>query len=660
MDRVSVNRINHSLSKVLETFRPEDKPPLREWAKKYRQMSRSVSATGGKWDESHAPWAIPIMEAFADDNVHVISAMMPAQMGKSEILLNIIGWTIDINPCGILLVQPTDEDVKSFSKLRVAPLIADNKRLRAKVRESKSRDSGNTVKVKQFPGGFLRMASALSYTNIRSTPCGVVLVDELSGCKDTVEGKLQTLIERRTDTYPNAKIFYDATPTIKGACKIESEFLKGTQGHWRHRCKDCGAFVEALFTRERLRYNMRTQRSHGKEQYEISDVVFVCPECGCASTEQEVKSAEQWYLFENTDAYKSGRVSFCVSGLYNRSRTWESIIVEFQESKENAGDLMAFKNTVLGELWEARSGDVSEEKLLERREDYGLTPDGNPADMPNGVLALTCGVDVQGDRLELEVLGHGWDGETWGVLYRVIQHPPETDAAWNALDDILEREFFRQDGRSLRITRTCVDTGYKAKTIVYRRCWERRAKRVIAIKGVSSEGARYVPTPEKVTKQAVKDEKGLFVVRLFPIGVDEGKHNIFTDLDIGIQGRHFCHFPENPEAGYDGRYFHGLVSEDFLPVKTSSGIKYKWMIRNGHERNEPLDCRNYALVACRIENPDWQSREREIRSSRPGQTHPKKKTELTRREQGLNRYEQNAQSSEEMLERAYDFAGKEW
>ena len=33
----------------------------------------------------------------------------------------------------------------------------------------------------------------------------------------------------------------------------------------------------------------------------------------------------------------------------------------------------------------------------------------------------------------------------------------------------------------------------------------------------------------------------------------------------------------------------------------------------GHERNEPLDCRNYALAGLRILNPDMDAAERRLR-----------------------------------------------
>ena len=55
-------------------------------------------------------------------------------------------------------------------------------------------------------------------------------------------------------------------------------------------------------------------------------------------------------------------------------------------------------------------GDLADEdEMLDRREEY------NSEYLPDGVLALTCGVDTQDNRLEYEIVGHGLYGETWGI-----------------------------------------------------------------------------------------------------------------------------------------------------------------------------------------------------------------------------------------------------
>ena len=59
----------------------------------------------------------------------------------------------------------------------------------------------------------------------------------------------------------------------------------------------------------------------------------------------------------------------------------------------------------------------------------------------------------------------------------------------------------------------------------------------------------------------------------------------------------------NQDAGYDERYFNGLLSE----VEVIRNNKVQWVVLAGHERNEPLDCRNYANAGFVLYDPDLQA-----------------------------------------------------
>ena len=66
-------------------------------------------------------------------------------------------------------------------------------------------------------------------------------------------------------------------------------------------------------------------------------------------------------------------------------------------------------NTSLGETWEEKGDAADEDVLLKRRERY-------TADLPDGVLLVPAGVDVQVDRFEVEITGWGKGYESWGIL----------------------------------------------------------------------------------------------------------------------------------------------------------------------------------------------------------------------------------------------------
>ena len=86
------------------------------------------------------------MDACSDPSITEVVVMAGAQLGKSEALLNIIGFHIDNDPCPILMVQPTLDMSQAFSKDRIANgLLRSTPCLQGKVKDPRARDSNNTT-----------------------------------------------------------------------------------------------------------------------------------------------------------------------------------------------------------------------------------------------------------------------------------------------------------------------------------------------------------------------------------------------------------------------------------------------------------------------------------------------------------------------------------
>jgi phage terminase large subunit GpA-like protein len=88
-----------------------------------------------------------------------------------------------------------------------------------------------------------------------------------------------------------------------------------------------------------------------------------------------------------------------------------------------------------------------------------------------------------------------------------------------------------------------------------------------------------------------------------------------SNLKVGESGAKFCHFPKDEAAGYDVEYFNGLLSEHLVLTNTKRGTRWAWEKLPGHQRNEPLDCRNYANAGLRIINPDMDALERRLKGA---------------------------------------------
>lgn len=621
--------VDKTFAKAFKNYEPPADVPVSEWAKKNRILSRESSAEAGPWRNERTPYLVEIMNAFTDPKVRVETFMAGSQVGKSEVILNLIGRIIDEDPGSILYIQPTLDDAKKFSRLRIAPMIRDCKVLSRKVADIKSRDSGNTMLQKSFAGGMLTMVGSNSASALASTPVRYVVGDEVDrwALSAGTEGDPWRLAEARTKTFYNAKMVAVSTPTIKGTSKIEQLYNEGTQERWCTECPSCGEWHAIVF--DNIKFDYETIKKGKKKDYIVKSVEWCCPSCGCLITEEEARKAPAKWIAKYPDAYEKGKRSFWLSGFASPWTSWDKIVYAFLSATGDPQQMKVVFNTTLGELWEDRGDLVDEDEMMSRREEYGTREDGSPIELPEGVLVLTCGVDTQGDRLEYEVVGHGHYGETWGIKKGILYGDPHYSEVWSKLDEVIDKVYkFKDPAKGLKISVTFVDSGGNKTQDVYRECKKRINKKVFAIKGKGGDGIPYTKPPTKVN--IMINGKKIGKAWLYTIGVDSGKAEIMSNIKVQEAGAKYCHFPRDERRGYDATFFSGLLSEK-LTLKTSGGkTRWTWEKLPGHIRNETLDCRNYALAAFRMIDPDLDAIERRMKGTPQAREMPKSKSKVKR------------------------------
>jgi len=166
------------------------------------------------------------MDAASDPEVFSVVVMSSAQVGKTEVLNNVVGYYVDQDPSPILVLQPTLEMGQTWSKDRLAPMLRDTPALKGRVKDAKSRASGNTMLHKSFPGGHITIAGANSPASLASRPIRVLLADEVDRYPVSAgtEGDPVTLASKRTTTFWNRKLLLTSTPTVKGESRIEAAY----------------------------------------------------------------------------------------------------------------------------------------------------------------------------------------------------------------------------------------------------------------------------------------------------------------------------------------------------------------------------------------------------------------------------------------------------
>lgn len=598
-------KLNKCIAKVLAGIKPPENLTVAQWADKNRRLSSESSAEVGKWRTSRTPYMLEILTSFTDPIVEHIVVVAASQVGKSEVINNMIGYCIDQDPGPILFVQPTIDDAKKYSEMRIAPMIRETKCLRNKIADPKTRDSANTKRQKSFPGGVLVLTGSNVPHDLCSMPIRYLFGDERDRWAKSAgsEGDPWGLATARTRTFYNRKLVEVSTPTVKGASPIDDSYRLGTMERWKTKCPHCEKYNEIKF--DDIRFEYEATMNGDNKIFDIKKIWYTCPECGGISDENTIKSQPAHWEAEAPEAKELHKTrSFWLTAWVSPWATWKSIILQFLQAGTDSAKLQVVINTQFGQLWENRGDLDSEEDLMARREDYD-------AEVPDGVLVLTCGVDTQDNRLEYEVVGHGRFGETWGIKYGVILGRPDTDEVWEQLDEVIDKRYSFKNGVKIKISLTFVDEGGHFTQEVRQKCRERFNKRVFAIKGLS--GNRDIPyTAPPKTMKIIIDGQDIGKVWIYEIGVNAGKQKIVDNLRVKSPGPKYCHFPRRDD--YGKTYFKQLMSEH-LVYREELKNPWQWEKIPGHERNEAFDIRNYNLAACQQLKPDWDALEAKIRAA---------------------------------------------
>lgn len=571
-----------------------------QWAERRRVMPKGVTAKAGPYSIDLTPFAREPQESFFDEEVQTTVLCWASRTSKTETLMNLTGYTIDLDPCHVLWVYPTLDSAKKWSKEFFVPMCRASPCFRGKVRDPKSRDSDNTILSKAFPGGRVAAIGANSPSGFRQVQAPRVICDEVDAMDVGPEGDPVMLAFKRADNYSDSVQIVSSTPTITGRSRVWSWLERSDFRQWFCPCPKCEA-------RQVWKWS-HVKWDEGAPRY----ARLVCEKCGHELTERErVDSicAGEWRA---TKPF-TGIRGYWLNGLANifpAKKGYGSKLHQFVDEflaakKEGAAGVRVWTNTFLSETFEEAAEVASTPELLQgRAEEY--TPDT----LPESALLCVAAADVQKDRIEAEVIAFGRDEECWHVTKRIFDGDTEQDEVWAKLDVFLLGTFTRTDGVKLAIERAFVDMGFRMGRVLTF-CGPRIARGVYPCRGVNRVGVNVPPIlPAKPTRNNK--------ARLphWNVGVTVAKSAIFDRLALPTPGPRSVHFPKG--HGYDLEHFRQLVAEK-RKVRYSYGQAYSIFEKdNAGVRNEGLDLAVYALAAMYSLQPiNWEKVAENRAASRP-------------------------------------------
>jgi phage terminase large subunit GpA-like protein len=538
------------------------------------------------------------LDAPDEPDVGEVILMWASQVtGKTETINNMIGADMDIDPCPILIMQPTLEMGESWSKDRLATMIRDTPSLRHKVKDARSRDANNTILNKSYPGGNIAIVGANSPASIAMRPRRKIYCDEIDRYPASAgtEGDPIALAEKRTESFPDAVKVLTSTPTIKKISKIEKRFEASDKRYWFCPCPHCAA-------EQTLKWAQVKWLSD--DDVLNTQIWYECEACLKPWNDEERQTAIRAGHWKATAPFKGVR-GYHLNGIYCLFRSQkpyknrlQQMVAGYLKAKQGGKfTYMVWVNTFLAETYEDEIEVIESGDLLSRREDYG-------PDLPEEVLLLTAGVDVQKNRLEIEVDGWGQNEESWGVEYAVIPCDTVKDDWHKALDDyLLERRWRTASGRELKINCTAMDSsGYTNH--VYHYCKTRFSKRIFAVKGSNIAGSPLVGSMTRSNRMKCP---------VYRIGTDTAKDIIYGRLRLKPEkgedgtvtfGPGYMHYTRRAEARFDVEYFKMLTAEE-VRIKYVQGFPKRYYFKDPGTRNEAIDLRVYSQAALAILQPDW-------------------------------------------------------
>ena len=557
-------------------FAPRKHLTVSEWSDLERRLSKKGSAEPGPWrTDRNPPLREPMDCLSARSAIRDVVLMFPIQYGKTEVAINVTGYTMEHNPGPLMVCLPTEVSMNKWVNQKLNPMIEETQAVRNTLTSIKSRESANTRTFKDYLGGQLYLEHAGSPSRLKSTSVRTMIVDELDefAANMTSGDDPVDMLLGRTSAFPSTyKRLFISTPQIKGISRTEQMYEKSDQRRYYLKCPHCQ-------TEQHLQWSGLQWGADGK------DPRYECSDCGTLGTETEWKQQilDGRWIAANPTAKMRG---YHINGLYYQiglGPRWAELVQLWLEAQNDQARLKTFINDRLAEPWEdpvMRA--VKLNVVSDRAESYKIRI------APYGVGAITAGVDTQDNRLAVHIVGWGKGMAAWSLDYIELMGDPADAAVWVSLTELLNKPIEREDGSFLAIQATAIDAGGHRTEDVKNYVRSRMIRRPMVIFGAVPNNAPVISRAkaQDVNWRGTLDKRGVHIQHVGTVAI---KHVFYGRLSTDgdkERDKRLLHFSED----FEPAFFAGLTSETFDPRKN------RFTNRRG-ARNEPLDTWVYAYAA---------------------------------------------------------------
>ena len=574
-----------TLEWTMDWLTPIERIHITDWAERYYEIPSGNWKTGPfRWENS--PWMKEIVSRLdISDPVQDIVFVKPSQVGASTAGTIWAAYTIDQYPTNFLYVVGTLKMARAHMIQRMNKMLQSCAVIQDSLYPDGKKRGVNTSLEKEYAGGLFQAVGTRTPDGLRSMSTEFIDFDEVDTYEfdSGGEGDPIELAKDRSESFPHTrKHFYSSTPLQIETSRIWPMFLSGDRRRFYVPCARC----------EFYQYLKWSQVKWDNQDY--TSARYECEQCGQAWSDGErIRSTQagEWRAERERPLYAP--TTYHLTGqMYAHHVDLRQLVLQWQEAQNRPEKLSHFSHTRLGEPSSDQSMYAWEtDELMQRREEY-------VTDCPIGVQRITAGIDVQEDRIEMVVVGWGWEEEAWILGWHIFYGPTEQPEVWEDLADGISRPYQGEDGGHW-IDALCIDQRYKEHEVAAfcRRRSDKHTHFLWPIKGAREDGtdSKQDIWPRKVEKN--RQNKRRIELRqkaYYSINTFAAKQVIYSRCKFAPPGPARWHFP----IWADKDFFDQFTSEHLVTQRSGTKTVRKWIVKD-NRRNEVLDCMVYALAALR-------------------------------------------------------------
>jgi phage terminase large subunit GpA-like protein len=566
----------------LAAFRAPDRLTVTEWANRHRYLDERAAPEGGRYSSRRTAYAEEWMNSANCAWVRQITIIAGTQLGKTETLNNLIGYSIHQDPAPVMLVVPRNQDVRTASQRRLRPMVLSSPVL---VGELTSQEHDQKTSELAFKRSVVYVRSSQSPADLASVPCRFVFTDEADKFPEWSgkEAPPLDLARERSKNFWNALCVVTTTPTTRDGIGWKEHEGGDKRQYWLP-CRHCSAWQLLRF--ERIVWPKgATARQVERDRL----AKYHCEHCAAEITDADKQqmlragvwvpqafSVAQWLAGER-ERDREPRRSYHLSSLYSPWLSWCDMASKWLRSCDDPATLQNWVNSWLAEPFEDKI-DAPTEEAVERCKVPGWRHEAGK--IPPGVLVATAGIDVQKDGLWVVVRGWGYGERSW-LLF--AGHVGDFDS----LDDVLFRQSWTSKGPK-GIRAGFIDSRHRrGECITY--CRRRPDLKMAA--GVDRTSPLDF-TVSKIERNPTTGQPLKSSVAVWSITVGRFK----DQLTARMRNPATWSLPEDVSSDYALQ----VTAEHKVRKRVRNRDRAIWVTKPGRQANHLGDCEVYAIAAAKM------------------------------------------------------------